>query len=524
MKRSGSRHLVVLASAGVAIALGLAIGFGSRNRSVHTAAAREHRVAEAVRREDRLDGLAVPPGGGEPSLAVNESVEDRHAVVQWIWVVSAETGEPIPAATMRPVTSEDGPLRGGSPHPARDATVRGSGIAISGGDGRLRVEGLVDSRMYFIGAPGYAWKVVDVPAAGGDVLVRLRRAGVIRLRITGGGDSRRPVVQVVNLGSGATYTLNPVDSLGVSESDAILPGIYKVYCGRKCEVSPSQVEVLAGEAIDVLLEMGDEAEVCVYGSVTLPRSWSDPLDSLDFTALSAGLRHGVEHVSARVEPGSTGSYEARLSAPGEYVVNLWDQGWSSRIAVVDSVTRFDIVVPDPGELAVSVFDDEGHELEWAGTIEWALRVGPESGGMSLYRSVKSRKGGAPVRLLGEVGFRVVIDGFVQENSSIVEVRSGERATESVIVHRSGRVAVHVTANSRAAGGSRVILERVLASGERVSFGTSADDAGIAEFDALLPGDYEVVGVRMPGFKFVGPRAVRVRPGEVAILNVAVEAE
>ncbi len=242
-------------------------------------------------------------------------------------------------------------------------------------------------RSWWVRAPGFAWRRVDVNHwAGRSVRLELQPGGDLHIAIGGRKPLDRVRVRVAH-GSESGY-LDP-SSISASRTialDGLAPDFHRVSLERRTGASSSEIGhsdalVVVGRAIDVALEptiaQSDPPTMAMSGTLRIPSSWS----ASGPPSFSIELRRRISedvYPYVAIEPPRTTQIDAETWN--------WDAGWAGRghyIAYVRPFRRgfgfdydpanasdFALVIPPAADVCVKLIDELGHQPITDESVAW----------------------------------------------------------------------------------------------------------------------------------------------------------
>jgi hypothetical protein len=364
------------------------------------------------------------------------------------------------------------------------------------------------ARLYLF-APGYAWKAVSVPFdAGGEVVVELERAGALRLVVAGWRELREPRVWAHRVMSSDDFRVLQPDDNGELLIDGLLADdyVFTVRRGRPWDegkvYGTGEVRVRAGETAELKIHAKPDAplsKVHVTGTLTVPATWKEPPSWMIIEGFGEATAE-VHEVVIFSDPPYT--FRTKAIPPGKYSVKVQPHNWIRWVTV--SYPRgghFDFELPHPVTVRVAVVDGAERHIPGARVLWLATIPGRSSGGLKAARKEPSDRFVFQVAP-ATVVLQVSAPGHVYHWETL-EVDEDRDVT--VRMRKGGIVVVRLRLDGRPFDGADVRVELDTGHGCGI-------ENGVARFEALEPGDYDVKLDDVAGCAAVPPQRVKVEAG------------
>jgi hypothetical protein len=460
-------------------------------------------------------------------------------------VLSEETGTHLHGVTL---LRSGGWLMDENQHPGR---VGASRIVLTDGSSPLDInptseEAQSSDTVYFVHSRGFAWKPIHLDLSeGGEREIHLASGGDLSVQIVGEVPHGQAHLRLRLPGQGGSSLVSefPVHDRGPHEITGLSPGSYRVTLemgesySDPISLGTADVEVTAGGAVSCELYLDAPAEQergRLAGTVVVPTEWK--LDGFRLTAKLDGTSpdgSDGEHVlkKSRLEkvPGreDTWSFDFGELPTGTYDLVLSNSGWPSTLEYAIRITLdpgglLDVLLqlPPPGTVVVRVVTSGSGEIAEISGLRWSP-LHPPGGGHASYGSAPRVAGEDHFEFLAPIG-EIAIGCFGKGYTSLdeqVHIQTGrneftfqvERDCPLVILLFDGETPVPLAGfwypDPEHLDGEGKILSVSL--GGRKGFRTSLSDPGRYVFE--LP--------EVPDFEPIPPQTISVRRGEETVHEI-----
>jgi hypothetical protein len=323
-------------------------------------------------------------------------------------------------------------------HPAGDREAK---TVLGGAASPIRLPAEDRSCVYWIRAPGYAWRSVSVNhLCGGEQEVRLEPGGALEVTLSNHkpvADSHLYIYRAPRVSGVPALQIMP-DRTGLVVVEHLAAGKYGLmFVVGEWSRSPVPLgfgvaEVTADHRTEVRLNLLDpsvkEPTVALAGTLEVPVAWGEVRPRIVLSDVEFDFDMLVRRATlTKLEPGIY-RWDAGAVPPGPYVVDVHRFGLQVLIAVgAGGNQEARIRVPEPVDLVVRVLDRATNEPADLGVLLWNVAHLPgliEGPVEPVKRDPKSRN--FPVRIpAGEIEFHVHGD-LVGSHTERREIRPGLR--------------------------------------------------------------------------------------------------
>ncbi len=259
-------------------------------------------------------------------------------------------------------------------------------------------ERLEETGLLWVGASGYAWKLIELHDGVSEYAVPLARGGALEVSLEGLPEDRRERQALRLRVRGPVETEETRLRSDTLRFVGLPPGTYTVgivssgpFDQQELALIEQAATVAVGEVATVrlalVLEGPEERVQPLFGTLSMPGAWQIDEPRIRIRQIAGDARHWPpppEHTRGGVSvltlpfcapPGC--SWDLGDRPIGVYLFSVEDAGYSTR---VETGTRSNIVtVPDPVEIEVVVLDEDGVLLSDATRVRWCAAVpGSES--------------------------------------------------------------------------------------------------------------------------------------------------
>ena len=241
-------------------------------------------------------------------------------------------------------------------------------------------------RAFFLRAPGYAWQVVEVVAAGGERVVELVPGGALEVEVTGSIPQAKTYLRVrpadrpwwceAEIEIGSTPATHRIDSLPAERRHV---AVERGPDHNPVPITRAEVELVAGATASLRLDL-DAAParelVPLAGTLRLPAIWGFAPEALYIRAAEpteGRWRHVPDRGTFERIDGTEDlwSWSVAPVEPGAYVISLVRTGCSVRAEVpLAGRTDVHIEVPAPADVEVVVVERTSGEGALVTNLVW----------------------------------------------------------------------------------------------------------------------------------------------------------